>query len=58
MLNIYLGINEINTNVNKHNVTIQLTCLDYELLKQIFIDNLEEQKKFMENSGEISGLIL
>ena len=48
----------INTNINKHYVTIQLTCPDYELLKQIFIDNLDQQKKFMENSGEISGLIL
>lgn len=43
---------------NKHTVTIALSSNDYALLKKSFQDNLEEHKAFMENTGEISGLIL
>lgn len=58
--NIIIGKYEIKESKtdSKHHVTIRLSCDDYELLKQTFIDNLEEHKIFMENTGEISGLIL
>ena len=43
---------------NKHHITIELSSNEYALLKKSFQDNLEEHQKFMENTGEISGLIL
>jgi hypothetical protein len=62
LLNLYDNIIDCNyeiiSNYTKHNITINLSPNNYELLKKCFNDNLEEQQKFMENSGEISGLIL
>jgi len=46
------------SNDNKHNITINLSSNNYELLKKCFNDNLEQHRTFMENTGEISGLIL
>jgi hypothetical protein len=43
---------------NKHNINIVLSSKNYTLLKNSFYENLEEHKIFMENTGEISGLIL
>jgi hypothetical protein len=61
-LNIYnnniIGNYEVIIGNNKHNVTINLSNTNYELLKKCFSDNFEEHKQFMENTGEISGLIL
>jgi len=61
-LNLYnnyiMGNYEIHIGDNKHTVTIALSSNDYALLKKCFQDNLEEHKTFMENTGEISGLIL
>ena len=61
-LNLYnntiMGNYEIVIGANKHNVMIYLSSNSYELLKKCFNDNLEEHKIFMENTGEISGLIL
>ena len=61
-LNIYdnniIGNYEMINNDNKHNITIYLSSTNYELLKKSFNDNLEEHQQFMENTGEISGLIL
>jgi 8-oxo-dGTP pyrophosphatase MutT (NUDIX family) len=61
-LNLYnntiMGNYEIVIGTNKHNVMIDLSSNSYELLKKCFNDNLEEHKIFMENTGEISGLIL
>jgi hypothetical protein len=56
--NIITGNYEINSNNDKHNVTIHLSSNNYQLLKKSFHDNLEEHKIFMENTGEISGLLL
>ena len=56
--NIIIGNYEITNDYNKHNIVIQLSTNNYELLKKYFRDNLEEHKTFMENTGEISGLIL
>ena len=61
-LNIYnnniIGNYEVIIGNNKHNVNINLSHDNYELLKKCFSDNFEEHKQFMENTGEISGLIL
>jgi len=61
-LNIYnnniIGNYDVISNNNKHNITIHLSSTNYELLKKSFNDNLEEHQKFMENTGEISGIIL
>jgi hypothetical protein len=61
-LNIYdnniIGNYDVISNNNKHNITINLSSTNYELLKKGFNDNLEEHQKFMENTGEISGIIL
>lgn len=61
-LNIYdnniIGNYDVISNNNKHNITIYLSSKNYELLKKSFNDNLEEHQKFMENTGEISGIIL
>ena len=43
---------------NTHHVNIALSSNNYELLKRCFINNLEEHKTFMENTGEISGIVL
>ena len=56
--NIIIGYYEITNDYNKHHIVIQLSTNNYELLKKCFRDNLEEHKKFMENTGEISGLLL
>ena len=56
--NIIVANYKIITNNNKHNMTIRLTLDNYELLKECFTNNLEQHKTFMENTGEISGLIL
>ena len=56
--NIIIANYEIITNNDKHTMTIKLTSDNYKLLKQIFNNNLEKHKTFMENTGEISGLIL
>jgi hypothetical protein len=56
--NIIIGKYEITNDYNKHHMVIQLSTNNYELLKEYFHDNLEEHKKFMENTGEISGLLL
>jgi hypothetical protein len=60
-LNIYdnniVGNYEIISNEVKHNITIYLSSIRYELLKKSFNENLEEHQQFMENTGEISGLI-
>ena len=56
--NIIVANYKIITNNNKHNMTIRLTLDNYELLKECFTNNLEKHKTFMENTGEISGLIL
>ena len=62
LLNLYnnniMGNYEIVIGENKHNITIALSSNSYELLKTGFRDNFEEHKTFMENTGEISGLIL
>ena len=39
-------------------MTIKLSSNNYKLLKECFNNNLEKHKTFMENTGEISGLIL
>jgi hypothetical protein len=61
-LNLYnnsiMGNYEIVIGHNKHTVTIALSSNNYALLKRCFQDNLEEHKTFMENTGEISGLVL
>jgi len=61
-LNLYnntiMGNYEIVIGDNKHTVTITLSSNSYDLLKRCFQDNLEEHKIFMENTGEISGLVL
>jgi len=61
-LNLYnntiMGNYEIVIGDNKHTVTITLSSNNYALLKRSFQDNLEVHKIFMENTGEISGLIL
>jgi hypothetical protein len=56
--NNIIGNYEMISNDSKHNVTIYLSSTNYELLKKSFNDNLEEHQKFMENTGEISGLVL
>ena len=56
--NIIIANYEIITNNDKHTMIINLTSDNYNLLKQIFNNNLEKHKTFMENTGEISGLIL
>jgi hypothetical protein len=56
--NIIIANYKIVTNNNKHIMTIKLTSDNYELLKECFANNLEKHKIFMENTGEISGLIL
>ena len=62
MLNLYDTIIDCNyeiiSNDTKHNVTINLSSNNYEVLKKCFNDNLEQHRTFMENTGEISGLIL
>lgn len=61
-LNLYnnsiIGNYEIIIGDNKHTVTIALSSNNYALLKKSFNDNFEEHKTFMENTGEISGLVL
>ena len=61
-LNVYnnniIGNYEIIIGNNKHSVNINLSSNNYELLKKSFNDNFEEHKQFMENTGEISGIIL
>ena len=63
-LNIYniiiTGHYKIRTgkHIYKHNVNIHLTSSNYKLLQKCFYDNLEEHKIFMENTGEISALIV
>ena len=61
-LNIYgnhiIGNYGVIHNNNKHNITIYLSSTNYELLKKSFNDNLKEHQKFMENTGEISAIIL
>jgi len=56
--NIIIANYEIITNNDKHTMTIKLTSDNYKLLKECFNNNLEKHKTFMENTGEISGLIL
>lgn len=61
-LNVYnnniMGKYDIIIGNNKHNINIVLSSKNYTLLKNSFYENLEEHKIFMENTGEISGLIL
>ena len=61
-LNVYnhiiMGNYEIIIGNNKHSVNVNLSSTNYELLKKVFSDNFEEHKQFMENTGEISGLIM
>jgi hypothetical protein len=61
-LNLYnnsiMGNYEIVISDNKHTVTIALSSNNYALLKRCFQDNLEEHTAFMENTGEISGIVL
>ena len=56
--NNIIGNYEMISNENKHNITIYLSSTNYELMKKSFNDNLEEHQQFMENTGEISGIIL
>lgn len=56
--NIIIANYQIITNNDKHIITIKLPSDKYNLLKQIFNNNLEKHKTFMENTGEISGIIL
>jgi len=56
--NIIICDYEITIDYNKYNIVIRLSTNNYELLKECFRDNLEEHQKFMENTGEISGLLL
>ena len=62
LLNLYDTIIDCNyeiiSNDTKHYVTIHLSSNNFELLKNCFNDNLEQHRTFMENTGEISGLIL
>ena len=59
ILNIYNNvINGTYEIVNNNKINITLSPNSYELLKQSFYDNFEEHKTFMENTGEISGIIL
>jgi hypothetical protein len=62
LLNLY-NINimsnyEVIIGNNKHYINIALSSNNYSILKKCFQNNLEEHKTFMENTGEISGLIL
>lgn len=56
--NIIVCDYEIISDYNKYNIVIQLKPNNYEFLKKCFRDNLEEHKRFMENTGEISGFLL
>lgn len=56
--NIIIANYQIITNNDKHTMTINLSSDNYKLLKQTFNNNLKKHKTFMENTGEISGLIL
>jgi hypothetical protein len=56
--NIIVANYQIITNNDKHTMTIKLSYDNYKLLKECFNNNLEKHKTFMENTGEISGLIL
>ncbi len=56
--NIIMGNYEVVIGYNKHNINIVLSSNNYTLLKECFQNNLEEHKTFMENTGEISGLVL
>jgi hypothetical protein len=56
--NIIVANYQIITNNDKHTMTINLSSDNYKLLKQTFNNNLKKHKTFMENTGEISGLIL
>ena len=56
--NIIMGNYEVVIGYNKHNINITLSSNNYTLLKECFQNNLEEHKTFMENTGEISGLVL
>ena len=62
LLNLYntkiIGNYKIIIDNKKHNIIIKLSNKNYKLLKKCFYDNLEEHKTFMENTGEISALIL
>ena len=42
----------------KHNININISSTNYKVLQICFYNNLEEHKTFMENTGEISGLIV
>lgn len=55
--NIIIGNYELFVS-NTHHVNIAVSSNNYELLKRCFINNLEEHKTFMENTGEISGIVL
>ena len=62
LLNLYntkiIGNYQIIIGNKKHNIIIKLSNKNYKLLKKCFYDNLEEHRTFMENTGEISALIL
>jgi len=45
-------------NAIKHCITIRLSCVNYDSIKNILAINYLNQKKFLENTGEISGLVL
>ena len=61
-LNLYnntiMGNYKVIIGNNKHYINIELSSNNYTLLKNCFNDNFEKHKTFMENTGEISGLIL
>lgn len=56
--NIIMSDYEITCDYNKHHVVIKLSSKNYYLLKEYFCKNVEEHQRFMENTGEISGMLL
>ena len=56
--NIIMGNYKAIIGTNKHYINIALSSNNYALLKNCFNDNFEKHKTFMENTGEISGLLL
>jgi len=45
-------------NAIKHCITIKMACRKYDAMKNIMAMNYFKQKKFLENTGEISGIVL
>ena len=42
----------------KHSVNINLSCQIYDLIKNIVSINIDQMKSYIENTGEISGILL